>query len=167
MAKYNYSIKKDENLVFAVGRDLSISSKHSIEICSYIRKKPLKRVKAFLSNVVEKKEAVPFKRFNGDVGHRAGMGAGRFPVKAASEILSVIKSAESNAKSKNMDLDLLYVYHCSAQRAATPMRYGRHSRRESKRTHVEIALKEHKKAVKEAKKWSREKLLLTNLKNFK
>lgn len=148
MGKYNYSIENTENIARGVGRALNISLKHAIEICAYIRGKSLKRSKAFLENVIEKKEAVPFRRFNDDVGHKPGVGPGRYPVKAATDILKMLKSVESNADEKGMDVNILVVSHTCANKASRPMRPGRHSRRESKRTHVEIGLKEDAKLSK-------------------
>lgn len=148
MGKYNYSIENVQDVARGVGRDLSVSMKHSLEICSFIKGKNLTRAKNFLQNVVDKKEAVPFKKFNDNVGHKPGVGSARYPVKAAGEILKVLRTVESNAKEKGMDTDTLFVKHASANKASRPMRYGRHSRREAKRTHVEIALKENPALVK-------------------
>ena len=51
----------------AVGRDLSISTKHAVEVSSFIRGRTLKKSRELLLQVMEKKVAVPFKRFNMDV----------------------------------------------------------------------------------------------------
>jgi len=151
MTKHNYALENSENLAKGVGRSLGISLKHSMEIGSYIKGKTLLRSKAFLENVIEKKEAVPFRKFNADVGHKPGIGPGRYPIKAAGEILKLLKSIESNAQEKDMDVSTLYVCHFCANKASQPMRPGRHSRREAKKTHVEIALKENKNLKKEKK----------------
>ncbi|MBN2881664.1 50S ribosomal protein L22 [Candidatus Woesearchaeota archaeon] len=162
MTKYNYALEKKDELAVAVGRDLQISTKHSIEICNYIRGKKLARVIKFLENVIEEKEAVPFKRFNMDVGHRPGIGSGRFPKNAAEAILKIVKSAQSNAKFKNMDENLLVLVHVLSQKASTPMRSGRQGRRETKRTHIEVALKEVEK--KETKKPAKKEATKTTVK---
>jgi len=93
--------------------------------------------------------AIPFRKFTFDLGHKAKIGPGRYPVNACKGILAVIESAEANAKFKNMDVESLYIAIAVPQKAPCPFRYGRHSRRRSKRTHIEIALKESKKVVKQ------------------
>ena len=148
MGKYKCTFQDKENLAYAVGRDLSISPRHSIEICSAIRHKKLARAKAFLNNVANLTEAVPFRKFTFDLGHKPGTGPGRYPVNAAKAILAVVESAEANAKFKDMNVENLYIAIAVSQKAAMPYRYGRHSRRRAKRTHIEIALKEAKKADK-------------------
>lgn len=159
MGKYKCTFQDKENLAYAVGRDLSISPRHSIEICNYLRHKKISRAKDFLKNVMETKEAVPYRKFKFDLAHRPGMGPGRYPINASKAILSIVESAEANAKFKGMDTSALYIAVAVSQKASQPYRYGRHSRRQAKRTHIEIALKEAKslkknkpeKEVKEAK----------------
>lgn len=50
------------------------------------------------NEVINQKKAVPYKRFNKDVGHKKGIGPGRYPIKASGVILSLVKLAESNAR---------------------------------------------------------------------
>jgi large subunit ribosomal protein L22 len=149
MTKYKYTFKETENLAYAVGRDLSISPKHSIEICNAIRHQKISRAKAILKDAMDLNVAIPFRKFTFDLGHKAKIGPGRYPVNACKGILSVIESAEANAKFKNMDVETLYIAIAASQKASCPFRYGRHSRRKSKRAHIEIALKESKKVAKQ------------------
>lgn len=63
----------------------------------------LRRAKEYLKHVVQKKEAIPFRKFSGGVGRTSqakNMGAtlGRWPEKSAKLILSLLKNAESNAE---------------------------------------------------------------------
>ena len=69
--------------VKAIGRNLQISTKQSVEICNFIRNKSLKVAKNMLNSVVNKKIAVPYKRYRRDVGHKAGMASGRYPITAS------------------------------------------------------------------------------------
>src|SRR3989338_2722574 len=50
------------------------------------RGKTIEQGKNILANVIEKKAAIPFKRYNRDMGHKTGMAAGRYPKKASSHI---------------------------------------------------------------------------------
>ena len=58
MAKYNHSFENynPEKMVRAVGRDLGISTKQSIEICSTIRKKGITAAKRILQKKLRIKE---------------------------------------------------------------------------------------------------------------
>ena len=131
-----------ETMAKAIGRSLPISTRHSVEICSFIRGKNLQKMKSYLESVIEKEKAIPFKRYNKGVGHKPGMGPGRYPIKAASDILMLLKSAESNAQSKGIGTANLIIAHARADKAGTNWHYGRKRARKMKRSHVEIILKE-------------------------
>ncbi|MCX6707825.1 MAG: hypothetical protein NT001_06870 [Candidatus Woesearchaeota archaeon] len=80
MAKYSYSHQdyNKETMSRAVGRDLNISTKQSIEICNFLRGMNIPMAKTILNDVMELKAAVPFRRFTNGVGHRKGdMASGR------------------------------------------------------------------------------------------
>lgn len=145
MSGYSFIGYEKEKHARASGRDLSISTKDAIEICNFLRNKPLTKAKATLSRVLEFKQAVPYKRFLNGVGHRAGdMASGRYPLKAAKAFLEVITSAESNAADKGLNTESLKIIHINSHQAARPMHYGRHSGRQMKRTHLEVVLGEAK-----------------------
>ena len=131
-----------EKMARAIGKDLSVTTKQSVELCNFLRNKPLSRVKEMLEKVANKELAVPYKRYKKDIAHRRGIGIGRYPVKASREILKIIKSAEANANVKGLPVDKLYVIHLLAQRASRPMRTGRKRGMVAKRTHIEVVLHE-------------------------
>ena len=63
----------------------------------------LKKAVAFLEDVKEHKQAVPFRRFSGGVGRTSqasvhGVTQARWPVKSVQFILGLLKNAESNAE---------------------------------------------------------------------
>lgn len=77
---------------------------------------PLKRAVAYLKNVGEQKECVPFRRFNGGVGRCAQAKQfkttqGRWPKKSAEFLLQLLRNAESNADYSGLDVDRLIVEH--------------------------------------------------------
>ena len=153
MAEYNYTIKmaEEEHIAKAAGRALPISTKQSIEICAFIRHIPLEKAKKKLVEVINKKSAIPFKRFNGDVGHRKGkIAAGRYPEKASGYILKLLETVEANAQFKGLNTSNLLIIHICAHKAANQWHYGRQRRRKMKRTNVEVVVKERaeKKEVK-------------------
>jgi len=146
---------KSAHIAKVSGRDLSISTKQSIEICNFIRGKDLEKAKNILKDVIEKKVAIPFRRFNKDMGHKRGrISSGRFPKNACSEILRLLNSVEGNAHDKGLDTKNLIIKSVKADRASAPWHYGRFFRRKMKRTHVEVIVeeKEQKKEKTENKK---------------
>lgn len=156
MAEYKYAFQKfnKELMSRAVGRDLGISSKQSIEICKYLRHRKLQQAKKTLERVIKKEQAIPFTRFTNGLGHRPGkMSSGRYPFKASTAILKLLESVEANAQTKGLNTGELEIVHLSAQRAAMPMHSGRHHGTQFKRTHIEIVVQETvKTADKETKK---------------
>ena len=151
--KYAFSAYNKELMARAVGRDLSISKKQSVEICKWIRYKSTSRAKRILEDAIKMERAIPYTRFNWNVGHRPGMGPGRYPIKASTEILALIKSAEANAQLKGLNTGNLHIVHINAQKAPTPHHYGRQRGTKMKRTHIEVVLQERaeKKTEEKAK----------------
>jgi large subunit ribosomal protein L22 len=140
--KYKYAFKSDkENIVKVVGRDLGISTKQAIEICSYIKGMQLKNATALLTNVMKMQAVIPFKRFTEGAGHKKGFGAAKYPLRASKQFLALLKALEANAQNKGLSTELKIIHAC-AQKAAEPFHYGRKRRIRMKRTHVEIAAEE-------------------------
>lgn len=94
MPNYSYSFEKYEKSrhVRAALRDKSISHKHSREIALAVKGKSIEKAREFLENVMTKKIAVPYRRYNNEVAHRSniqdGFSSGRFPRKATGEFLN-------------------------------------------------------------------------------
>ncbi|MBI2129414.1 50S ribosomal protein L22 [Candidatus Woesearchaeota archaeon] len=140
MAKYKYASKIENGKnAKAVGRDLPASIKHSLEVCNMIRNKNVEKAKKTLMDVIGKKEAVPYRKFQQDLAHRKNIGPGRFPVKTCENILETLKAAEANAVFKGLGKDL-FIKSIVPQRAAKQWHYGRKRRRHMKRAHIEIVL---------------------------
>jgi large subunit ribosomal protein L22 len=73
--------------------------------------------------------------------------AGRYPVKAAREILKVLIGAEANAENKGLDTDRLRIIHAATNQGmkvkrSLPRAQGRNSPMIDIMVHVEIALEE-------------------------
>lgn len=130
--------------------NLPVSTKHCIEICRNLRFKDVSYAKKYLEEVSVLRRAVPYKRFIQDLGHKAGMSAGRYPQKAAKEILRLLRSVEANAQAKGLDTANLKITKFLANKASIPFTGARH-RTGTKRTHVEVEVRERfaKKAGKE------------------
>ena len=177
MPKSTYSVEPDNatKSTKAAGSDLRVHFKNTRETAMAVKGMSLRRAQAYLKHVVQKKEAVPFRRFHGGVGRTGqakNMGAtlGRWPEKSAKLILSLLKNAESNAELKGLDVEALHVSHIQVNAAQRGRRrtyraHGRINPFMSSPCHVELILTEKDKAVKKAvteepikKKLSKKKL---------
>jgi large subunit ribosomal protein L22 len=154
MPKWGYSIIAEEldpeKTAKASGRELRVSHKAAREVCRAVKGMMLSKAKTYLRDVIDKKKAVPFRRYKKKVGHRTGLNkafAGRYPVKTSQKILRVIEAAEANAENKGLDLDRLRVIHAAAYpgikiKRYTPRAHGRASPKYETTVHVEIVLEE-------------------------
>lgn len=147
---YSYQNYDEKKMARALGVSLPISYKQAAEISNFLKNKTIDHAKKILERVVDKKQAIPFKRFNRDTGHKPGIAAGRYPKKASLEILKIINSAEKNAEFKGLGSDLVIV-HMNSHRAPAHPRTGRVAG-EAKRAHVEVVLAERSVEKKEIKK---------------
>lgn len=145
MMTYAYTVQTAQNEASAVGQSMPISTKFAVEICNQLRGKTVAKAKNFLESVIQKKRAVPMKRYNRDQAHKPGIAAGRYPIKACQAILTVLKNAEANAQFKGLSTASLSIKHISAKQGPKAWRLGRKRRRRAKRTHVEIILAEQKR----------------------
>ena len=141
----------------AVGVALPISFKLSVEVCNFIRRDTVKLAISKLEKVAKLKMAVPFRRFDFDLGHKRKIGPGRYPVKVSKELIKLIQSAEANAQFKGLNTSNLAIAHLSVHRCGKSFHYGRQSRTIMKRTSVELVVEERKekpenKAVKKSMK---------------
>ncbi len=141
-----------ENIAIVMGRGLPISTRHSVEICSFIRNKTTEESKKLLEGVIAGKIAVPFKRYNKNVGHRKGrIASGRYPKNASESVLKLVKSVEANAKHQGMSLPLI-IKEAIANKAVRGWHHGRIRRIKTKRTHIKLLVKEFKKDTTNEKK---------------
>ncbi|MBU2589727.1 MAG: 50S ribosomal protein L22 [Nanoarchaeota archaeon] len=143
---------KTENIARAKGTNLAISTKYSIEICNFIKRKSVSKVQKYFADVLDFKKAIPFKRYIMDLPHQKGkQGPARYPINAVKEILGVLNSAISNAEDKGLDTASLVIENAIANKGPTVWKSGR-NRRKAKRTHVEIIVQENLEAKKKVKK---------------
>ncbi|MBN1244855.1 50S ribosomal protein L22 [Candidatus Bathyarchaeota archaeon] len=154
MPKWGYSIIAEEldpeKTAKASGREIRVSHKAAREVCRTVKGMMLSNAKTYLRDVIDKKKAVPFRRYKKKLGHRGGLdktSAGRYPVKTSQKILLVIEAAEANAENKGLDVDRLRVFHAAAYpgikiKRYTPRAHGRASPKYETTTHIEIVLEE-------------------------
>jgi len=159
--KWGYSIAEEmdpEKTAKASGREVRVSHKSAREICKAIKGMMLTQAQQYLTDVMAKKRPVPFMRFKKKAGHRHGLEkayAGRYPVKAAKQILKVLSGAEANAEYKGLDTERLRIIHASAYpgmkiKRYMPRAHGRATPEFETLCHIEIALEEQPETEEEA-----------------
>jgi large subunit ribosomal protein L22 len=152
LPRYGYSITSldPDRTCLASGRDLKVSFKKMVELCTAVRGLKLEEAKKLLEDVAAKRRMIPFRRFNRKRAHHGsvnGHPAGGYPVKAARELLKVMRNAENNAENKGLDTSKLYVKHAAAHkglkiRKYIPRAFGRATPFFQELVHVEVALEE-------------------------
>jgi len=152
MPEWGYSITNLDSAktVKASGRELRVSHKAAREVCTAIKGMTLDQAKEYLNKVMQKKQPVPFRRYNKKLGHRHGVKnafAARYPVKTAQRILQVLEGAEANAEFRGFDLERLRIIHAAAYpgmklQRSTPRAFGRSSPKVQTLTHVELVLEQ-------------------------
>ena len=152
MPRFKYSLYglDPDKTAIASGRDLDISPKAAREICRELVGRYLEQAMEYLEGVIAKEEVVPYRRYKKKVGHKRGSRGwpvGRYPEKAAGELLKVLRNAENNAEFKGLDIVRLRVIHACAHRGRKTKRYfprafGRTSPKLRETVHIEIAVEE-------------------------
>lgn len=152
MPKLGYSVTdlNPEKTAKTSGRDLRVSLKHAKEVCKTIKGMKLEEAKNLLRQVINKKKAIPFRRYKKKLPHRRGLQkayAGRYPVNAAKRILKLLEGAEANAEFKGLDTERLRIIHAAATasfklRDYIPRAFGRMSPNFNTLTHVELILEQ-------------------------
>lgn len=140
-SNYSYQHLDKETMAVASGRNLSISMKKTVELARAIQGKKVKVAISYLEKVIDKKVAVPYRRFKQEVPHQRGKGidTGGYPVNVAKEVLKLLKSAQKNASEKELG-DNLFVVSISARKGASRYHPGRYVGRRMKVTNVEVVV---------------------------
>merc|ERR1712083_839963 len=156
MGRYSAEPDNATKSAKARGSNLRVHFKNTRETAQAIKKMPLNRATAYLKNVLNKTEIIPFRRFMGGVGRHAqakvhGTTQGSWPKKSAEFLLHLLKNAESNAEYKGLDADHLVVDHIQVNRAPKMRRrtyraHGRINPYMSSPCHIEVILVEKEQA---------------------
>ena len=108
--------------VKARGSYLRVHFKNTRETAAAIAGMKLSKAVAYLSDVKDMKQAIPFRRFSSGVGRTPQVNhfkvtQGRWPVKSVAFLLGLLKNAESNAEAKGLDLEALVIRHIQVNQA--------------------------------------------------
>merc|ERR1712164_141644 len=116
--------------------------------------------KTYFEAVMDKKRAIPFRRFCGCVGRTAQAaaagatnGQARWPKKSCQFLLGLLRNAEANAEMKDLDIDKLFISHIQVNRAVQQRRrtyraHGRINPYMSSPCHIELILSQQESSVK-------------------
>ncbi|XP_049775479.1 60S ribosomal protein L17-like [Schistocerca cancellata] len=136
MGRYSHEPDNATKSCKARSSNLRVHFKNTRETAMALRGMSLRRAVKYLYIVVEKKECIPFRRFNGGVGRCAqakhwGTTHGHWPKKSAEFLLQLLKNPESDAYYKGFDVDSWFIEHTKVNRAPC-------LRRRTYRSHVRI-----------------------------
>jgi ribosomal protein L22 len=135
--KPKQKIDKDKlkrEMVVVNAKSLPISSKYAKEICRFIKGKSIKKAIEEMEEVSLGKKAVPMR---GEYAHKKGMMSGKFPMKAASKFVKVLKTLASVADYHNVEEP--FVFEAISNIASRP--YGKKGATQLKRTHLTLKAK--------------------------
>lgn len=148
MPKYAQEAQDVNTSVKTRGSYLRVSFKNTHEVIEAIKGMKLRRAQKYLQDVIQHKDAIPFRKFTGGIGHHAqakrhNAVACRWPEKACRYVLDLLQNAASNAGERDLDVDTLFVSHAQVNKAPYMRRrtyraHGRINAYMSSPCHVEI-----------------------------
>jgi len=147
-------VKKDSAIAKAF--NLSISPKYSKYICNMIRGKDIDTAQKMLEEVVAYKRVVKMHGLQVPHKHGKGIMAGRYPITATKEFITLIKQLKANGIHNELEMEK-YIIAGNADVASKPYKRGG---ARFKRTHVTLRLEKNLKAEnkKQEKKEQNKKL---------
>merc|ERR1712137_1228418 len=115
-AKYSKEADNPAKSCKAKGSSLRVHFKNTYETAMAIKGMNIRKAQSYLGDVVEKKQAVAFRKFTGGVGRhaqgknvRAPGSQSRWPEKSARILLDLLQNASANAENKGLEVDNLVV----------------------------------------------------------
>ncbi|ELZ21835.1 MULTISPECIES: 50S ribosomal protein L22 [Halobacteriales] len=147
----NYSVDADpDTTAKAMLRERQMSHKHSKEVAREIKGRTVADAQAYLQDVIDEVQSVPFKSHNAGAGHRSdvdGWDAGKYPEKVSGEFLDLLENVEANADSQGFDGASMEIVHVAAHKVGEsvgrkPRAMGRASSWNTPQVDVEIVVEE-------------------------
>merc|ERR1712130_38085 len=110
-ARYSKVADNPEKAVRAQGSYLRVHFKNTYEAAMSIKGMDLRKAQRYLNDVIEKKQAIAFRRFNGGPGRhaqgknlKAPGGQVRWPQKSCKFLLDLLQNAEGSATKRSSPL---------------------------------------------------------------
>ncbi|WP_265112319.1 50S ribosomal protein L22 [Halosolutus halophilus] len=147
----NYSVDADPDATAkAMLRERHMSHKHSKEVAREIKGRTVEDARAYLQDVIDEEQSVPFRSHNSGVGHRSdidGWDAGRYPEKVSGAFLDLLENVEANADHQGFDGSSMEIVHVAAHKVGEsvgrkPRAMGRASSWNTPEVDVEIVVSE-------------------------
>lgn len=143
---YAYTPENESFVAKAMGKELRVKYKDSIEVCAAIQGMKALKARDYLQTVLDKKAYIPVKRVTRQSGHKHGMKPfGAQPVKTVEAILGILDSAIANAEFKGLDAENCTVVSAIALRGPKMRRLrpsGRYAVYATNLSSVQIFLEE-------------------------
>lgn len=142
---YGYKAENEKKTAKTAIRNKKISWKDSVEICRYITRKNLNTAIKHLSEVINMKRIIPYKRYIKDLAHKKGksMTSGKYPIKTSKIFIKMLNNLKSNAESKGLDTENMIIINAQANKGVTHYRGARmFGRRHSKSSNINIIVEE-------------------------
>ncbi|MDJ1431505.1 50S ribosomal protein L22 [Halostagnicola sp. A-GB9-2] len=147
----NYSVDADPDATAkAMLRERHMSHKHSKEVARELKGRTVENAQAYLQDVIDENQSVPFRSHNSGVGHRSdidGWDAGRYPEKVSEAFLDLLENVSSNAEHQGFDGQSMEIAHVAAHKVGEsvgrkPRAMGRASAWNTPQVDVEIVVEE-------------------------
>ncbi|ELZ03298.1 50S ribosomal protein L22 [Natrialba aegyptia] len=147
----NYSVDADpDSTAKAMLRERHMSHKHSKEVAREIKGRTVADAQAYLQDVIDEEQSVPFKSHNAGAGHRSdvdGWDAGKYPEKVSGEFLDLLENVTANADHQGFDGESMEIVHVAAHKVGEsvgrkPRAMGRASSWNTPQVDVEIVVEE-------------------------
>ncbi|KDE60335.1 50S ribosomal protein L22 [Halostagnicola sp. A56] len=145
----NYSVDADpDSTAKAMLRERHMSHKHSKEVARELKGRTVGDAQAYLQDVIDENQSVPFRSHNSGVGHRSdidGWDAGRYPEKVSEEFLDLLENVTANAEHQGFDGEAMEIVHVAAHKVGEsvgrkPRAMGRASSWNTPQVDVEIVV---------------------------
>ncbi|MFA6036454.1 MAG: 50S ribosomal protein L22 [Candidatus Micrarchaeia archaeon] len=142
---FNKKLPAGTKTAKAQGYDVEASYKDLSVVCTDIRGTMAEPALTRLKLAAERKIAIPFLRFNKRMAHRRELGGkkGRFPWKAARNVMLILENAIANASAQGIQTP--FIVHAAANKQRTLPRTapkGRRFRNDYETARIEIVLQE-------------------------
>ncbi|QLG48804.1 50S ribosomal protein L22 [Natrinema halophilum] len=152
----NYSVDADPDATAkAMLRERHMSHKHSKEVARELKGRTVGDARAYLQDVIDETQSVPFKSHNTGAGHRSdvdGWDAGKYPEKVSGEFLDLLENVEANADHQGFDGESMEIVHVAAHKVGEsvgrkPRAMGRASSWNTPQVDVEIIVEEQRETA--------------------